>query len=68
MLSSQAKFEEAEKMFQQLLGLYQEVCGPKHQNTLNVMHSLVLVLESQGKLYTAEEISLKVLELCQKVP
>lgn len=57
MLSRQGKYEPAEEMHRQALGLSETVLGQEHPSTLTSMNNLALVLNDKGKYEPAEEIS-----------
>ncbi|KAI1330264.1 Tetratricopeptide repeat-domain-containing protein [Xylariaceae sp. FL0255] len=56
-LDSQGKYEEAEKMHRQTLGLGEKVLGREHPDTLTSMNNLALVLRSQGKYDEAQKFT-----------
>ncbi|KAI1317055.1 kinesin light chain 3 [Xylariaceae sp. FL0255] len=66
-LSSQGKYEEAEKMYRQILGMMEEVLGREHPSTLTSMSNLALVLYSQGKYEEAEKMHRQALGLKEEV-
>jgi hypothetical protein len=55
MLSSQGKYEEAEEMHRQTLGLRERVLGREHPDTLTSMDNLAEVLSHWGKYKQTEE-------------
>jgi tetratricopeptide (TPR) repeat protein len=55
-LYSQGKYEKAEKMYRQTLGLMEEVLGREHPFTLTGMNNLAEVLRSREKHEEAEKI------------
>jgi hypothetical protein len=56
-LDRQGKYEEAEAMNRQTLGLYQTVLGREHPSTLTSMSNLAGVLDRQGKYEEAEAMN-----------
>ncbi|KAI0205230.1 hypothetical protein F4808DRAFT_448286 [Astrocystis sublimbata] len=52
-------YREAERLYQQTLGLREKVLGREHSDTLSSMNNLALVLYRQGKYEEAEEILLR---------
>lgn len=61
------KYDEAEQMYREALGLYEKVLGREHPDTLTSMNNLALVLDSQGKYEEAEQMHRETLGLCEKV-
>src|SRR5271170_2695987 len=55
-LGGQGKYEQAEEMHRQALGLSETVLGKEHPSTLTSMNNLALVLSHQGKYEQAEEM------------
>ena len=55
-LSRQGKYEEAKRIYRQVLALIKRVLEKEHPNTLRSMNNLVSVLSSQGKYEEAKEI------------
>jgi hypothetical protein len=55
-LSDQGKYEEAEEMHRQALGLSDTVLGKEHPSTLTSVNNLATVLRDHGKYEEAEEI------------
>jgi hypothetical protein len=53
-LGDQGKYEQAEEIHRQVLGLSEMVLGKEHPRTLTSMNNLPLVLSHQGK-YEAGE-------------
>ena len=60
-LYSRDKLEEAEQIFQDLVGLQRRIQGAEHRDTLATMNSLALVLSKQKKYENAESLSRLVL-------
>ena len=59
-LKDQLKYEEAERLFQQILKLREKVLGTKHSDTvgsMGSMGSLEMVLRRRGKDEEAERLS-----------
>ena len=54
-LSDQGKYQQAEEMDRQALGLKETVLGKEHPSTLMSMNNLALVLSDQGKHEQAEK-------------
>jgi hypothetical protein len=48
-LRDQGKYEQAEEMYRQVLGLSETVLGKEHPFTLTSMNNLATVLINQGK-------------------
>ncbi|KAK4108618.1 hypothetical protein N656DRAFT_684421, partial [Canariomyces notabilis] len=61
------KYEDAERMHRQALGLKEEVLGKEHPYTLTSMNNLASVLGRQGKYEEAERIHRQALGLREKV-
>jgi tetratricopeptide (TPR) repeat protein len=62
-LRDQGKYEQAEEMQRQALGLHETALGKDHPDTLRCMNSLALVLRGQGKYEQAEEMHRQALGL-----
>jgi tetratricopeptide (TPR) repeat protein len=62
-LSDQGKYEQAEEMHRQALGLRETMLGKEHPSTLTSMNNLASVLRGQGKYEQAEEIHRQALGL-----
>jgi hypothetical protein len=52
----QGKYEQAEEMLRQALGLSETVLGKEHPDTLRSMNNVAAVLRDQGKDEQAEEM------------
>ncbi|KAK8009153.1 hypothetical protein PG991_011704 [Apiospora marii] len=65
-LSSQGKYEEAERMHRQTVQQSEKALGAEHPDTLASMNNLANVLSSQGKYEEAERMHQKELSLCEK--
>jgi Flp pilus assembly protein TadD len=57
-LSGQGKYEQAEEMHRQALGLCETVLGKEHPDTPTSMNNLAAILRDQGKYEQAEEMHL----------
>jgi tetratricopeptide (TPR) repeat protein len=55
-LRDQGKYEQAEEMHRQALGLYETMLGKEHPSSLTSMNNLAWVLSRQGKYAEAEEM------------
>jgi tetratricopeptide (TPR) repeat protein len=66
-LINQAKYEQAEEMHRQALGLMETVLGEEHPGTLTSMNILATLLRDQGKYEQAEEIHRQALRLRETV-
>ena len=55
-LSDQGKYEQAEEMHRQALGLSETVLGKEHPDTLTSMNNLATMLRDQGKYEQTEEV------------
>ena len=66
-LSDQGKYEQAEDMSRQALGLRETVLGKEHPSTLTSMNNLASVLSNQGKYEQAEEMHRQALRLSEMV-
>ena len=55
-LTSQGRYEEAERLYRQVLTLRDETLGKEHPDTLRTLNNLALVLTDQGKYEEAERI------------
>jgi tetratricopeptide (TPR) repeat protein len=55
-LRDQGKYEQAEEMHRQVLGLRETVLGKEHPDTLTSMYNLAMVLRDQGQYEQAEEM------------
>ena len=64
-LKDQGKFEQAEEMLRQALGLMETVLGKEHPDTPGSMNNLAIVLSGQGKDEEAEEMLYQVLGLME---
>jgi tetratricopeptide (TPR) repeat protein len=53
---SQGRYEEAERLYQQALEVWEEKLGPKHPDTLATVKGLALVYQSQGRYEEAERL------------
>jgi hypothetical protein len=62
-LSNQGKYEQADEMHRQVLGLREAVLGNEHPSTLTSINNLAGVLRDQGKCEEAEEMHRQVLGL-----
>ena len=67
MLSSQGKYQEAEKIHRQVLTIMETVLEKKHPDTLTSMNNLAGVLRSQGRYEEAERMFRQVLTLRERV-
>jgi tetratricopeptide (TPR) repeat protein len=67
-LSYQGKYEQAEEMHRQELGLRETVLGKEHPDTLTSMNNLAAVLINQGKYEQAEEMYRQILRLAKEYP
>jgi len=67
MLSDQGKYEQAEEMCRQALGLRETVLGKDHPFTLTSMNNLATVLRDQGKYEQTEKIHRQALGLQKTV-
>jgi hypothetical protein len=66
-LTNQGKYERAEEMNRQALGLRETVLGKEHPDTLTSMNNLALVRSGQGKYKQAEEMNRQALGLSEMV-
>ena len=66
-LTGQGKYEQAEEMHRQALGLSETVLGKEHPATLTSMNNLATVLSNQGKYEQAEEMHRQALGLRETV-
>ena len=66
-LSKQGKYEQAEEMHRQALGLRETVLGKEHPDALRSMNNLAAVLSNQGKYEQAEEVHRQALGLRETV-
>jgi tetratricopeptide (TPR) repeat protein len=66
-LSDQGKYEQAEEMQRQALGLQETVLGKEHPGTLRSMNNLATILRDQGKYEQAEEMQCQALRLQETV-
>jgi Flp pilus assembly protein TadD len=66
-LDNQGKYEEAEQMHRQALGLKEKVLGQQHPSTLGSMNNLAVVLGSQGKYEEAKQMHRRAPALREKV-
>jgi hypothetical protein len=55
-LSDQGKYDQAEEMHRQALGLRETVLGKEHPDTLRSMNNLATVLRDQSKYEQTEEM------------
>jgi len=55
-LKDQGKYEQAEEMYRQALGLSETVVGKEHPDILTSMNNLAIALRNQGKYEQAEEM------------
>jgi tetratricopeptide (TPR) repeat protein len=63
----EARRNEAEAMYRQVLELREKILGPKHPDTLTTVNDLGSVLSRQGKLEEAEAMYQQVLEAREQV-
>jgi tetratricopeptide (TPR) repeat protein len=66
-LRDQGKYEQAEEMRRQTLGLQETVLSKEHPETLTGMNNLAMVLRDQGKYEQAEKMWRQTLELQETV-
>ena len=62
-LTSQGKYEEAERLYRQVLALRDETIGKEHPDTLRTLNNLALVLTDCGNYKEAEHLYRQVLTL-----
>jgi tetratricopeptide (TPR) repeat protein len=58
-LDDQGKYEEAEEMSRQALGLKEKVLGKEHPSTLTSMNNLALVYRNGGRWDEAEKLEME---------
>jgi tetratricopeptide (TPR) repeat protein len=66
-LRAQGKYEQAEEVLRQALGLCETVLGKEHPDTLRSINNLATVLSDQGKYEQAEEMHRQALGLSETV-
>ncbi|KAF7524554.1 hypothetical protein G7054_g11381 [Neopestalotiopsis clavispora] len=62
-LTMMSKYKEAEQMHRQALEIRKQVRGPESPDTLTSMHSLALVIASQGRYQEAEQMHRHILQV-----
>jgi tetratricopeptide (TPR) repeat protein len=66
-LNHQGKYEQAEEMYRQALGLMEKVLGKEHPDTLESMNNLANIQMGQGKYEQAEVLDRQALRLREAV-
>jgi tetratricopeptide (TPR) repeat protein len=64
---SDGRYEEAEKVFTQVMETSSRVLGVEHPTTLGSMANLASTYKNQGRWKEAEELQAKELEICSRV-
>ncbi|KAL4990721.1 hypothetical protein BDW68DRAFT_174718 [Aspergillus falconensis] len=66
-LYSDGRYNEAEKLFEQVIMTWKQVLGPEHPSTLTSMANLASIYWNQGRWKEAEELGVQVLETQKQV-
>ncbi|KEY73924.1 hypothetical protein S7711_07766 [Stachybotrys chartarum IBT 7711] len=61
------KYTEAERIYQQILKLYEKLLSKEHPSTLKSMNNLAVTFQDQGKHAHAEQMQRQTLNLAEKI-
>lgn len=66
-LRGRAQYEQAERLYQRALGIFEQVWGPEHPETATSLNSLAILSYTQGKYGQAEALYQQALHIREQV-